>query len=52
MTANLNQPPEFIIQLSDFLTLLDLHAIRPALQNKKIHVKQYEQNIGPNPAIQ
>jgi hypothetical protein len=51
MTANLSQRPAFSAQLSDFLTLLDLHALRPALQNKKNHVKQYKLNLGPIPAI-
>ena len=51
MTATLNQQPAFITQLSDFLTLLDLHAVHPTLQNKKTHVKQYKLNLGPIPAI-
>ena len=50
MTANLNQQPAFSTQLSDFLTLLVLRAIDPTLQIRKIHVKQYEQNLGPIPA--
>jgi hypothetical protein len=51
MTTNLNQQLPFSTQLSDFLTLLDLRTIYPTLQNKKIHVKQYELNLGPIPAI-
>ena len=51
MTAILKHQPAFIIQASVFFTHFDFRAALTALQNKKIHVKQYKHNLGPIPAI-
>jgi len=44
MTATLKHQPAFIIQASDYFTHFDFCAAHTALQNKKIHVKQYKHN--------